>query len=762
MSSFEQYGKYLDSEGSFELAEEPPRKWSNLHYNEPGENEILSEATNVGDGTITVRDMAGNTCELVGRHAKYLYIRDDESNLCFTPWGSPIPTPTKLRTCQFHPVHTTINSTCAELRVIHRIFIPRREIFEAWTTTLQNLTDRPRKVSLFAYAHFQLTGTNANGDPVGKDNHSEVQPDICGVFIQNRSLAVLNYRFNGYLVTLNRAEYVASSGYRDFFTRESLSPGDPKILTGWNCDNKSLSGPDCAAIVQIRFNLPPRFKIRADFLLGQAKDLREIRSVLERTTPTTLDQAVEEQSTVEKRRTVTFSSDTGKKNFDNFLNYFSKRQTVRDLISTQDISSTLETDAALTLFDYPLARANCLRVIATQNEDGSFPHGFRPAHLGKPPVSAASLLFAVPWMIKESGDFSILDEVAPYEKSPTTETVWEHLLRSIHFLSENLGPNGLCNESQDDTVDGLDPATKTGSRESVLVTEKFCLGLIEMQELALRRGDKRTSQQMKEIFTRFHGQLNKVAWDGEWYARAINANGYRLGSLRNSEGRIFTSVQSWAVLSQIAPPDRAKSSLEVVDRFLESDYGLALVAPAFSKYDERIGQLSAARPLTSENGAAVHHAAAVHGIADCLMGRPERAWALLQKITPDSAKNPVSNSLTEPFTLPGGYSLGKDWPGLTLPGPGNGVAPWYIMLAVEWILGARRHYDGLLINPSLSREVPRAKVIRTFRGARYEIEIDNTVGRCVGTQTITLNGSTLKGNILPDMRSGTHFVKVVI
>lgn len=753
MSSFEQYGKYLDSEGSFELTGEPPRKWSDLHYNEPGENEILSQVSNIGDGAITLRDVAGNLCDLVS--SKYIYIRDDDTNVCFTPWGSPIPTPTKLRTCQFHPAHTTIASTCAELRVTHRIFVPRRDAIEAWTTTLQNLTDRPRRISLFAYALFPLTGTNANGEPVGQDNHSEIHPDICGVFLQNRHPSATNHR--GYLVTLNRQEYTASSGYRDFFTRESLSPGDPKILYGWNCDNKSLSGPDCAAIVQVRFNLPPKVRLRADFLLGQAKDLREIRSLLERTTPASLDQAVEEQSTVEKRRAIAFIADTGKKNFDSFLNYFSKKQVVASLISTESVPATFETNAALALFDYPLVRTSLLRIIAAQTEDGSFPQNFRP---GQSPCSAASLLFAVPWTIKESGDLSILDEIVPYAKSTVAEPVWDHLLRAVQFLSEKPGRNGLCLESQDDAEDGL--PQKTGDRESILVTEKFCLGLIEMRDLALRRNDKRTAQKLKDLYSHFSNQLNRIAWDGEWYVRSINAAGYRLGSSRNSEGRIFATPQSWAILSQIAPPDRAKSALEVVDRFLENDYGLALVAPIFTKPDDRVGPLSAARPLTTENGAAFHHTAALRAIADCMQGRAERAWALFQKILPDSAKNPISHSLCEPFTPATAYSLAKDWPGRTLPSQNQNVTPWHIMLAVEWILGARRHYDGLLINPCLSKEIPRAKLIRTFRGARYEIEIDNTVGRCVGTQTITLNGSAIQGNILPDMRSGTHFVKVVI
>lgn len=760
--TFEQYGRYIDTEGCFDLTNEPPRKWRNIHYNEPGEHEVYAEISNIGDGPIVVRDNVGNSCQLVGYDSKFIYIRDDETNVTFTPWGDPVPTPTKDRSCKFYASQTVTTGTAAELRVTHRVFVPRKELFEAWTTTVENLSDRPRTVSLFAYAMFQLTGTNSEGGGVWKDNHSEIHPDLNGVLIINRNPFVPNGRFNGYLVTLNKDAFAGASGYRDVFTRTSYSLGDPKIVYGWNCDNKDGRGPDCAGIVQVRLTIPARSKVRADFLIGQTKDKDEVRAVLGRTTPKSLDAAADEQMTIEKRRAGAFTIDTGHKNIDGLINHFVKKQMVSYLINKSGFRDNMQNDMGVAMFEYPMARTNMLRAISSQYEDGSFPHGFRPFNRHQYSDKPAWILHCVPWVIKESGDFSLLDEVVGYDRSTLKETIWQHMIRAMRFLAKDVGANGLSDQHHADWNDGLEPSAKTGARESIMVSQQFCLGLLEMYELAKRRKDVAIEQESRELYKTFAERLNDVAWDGEWYVRTICASGFRLGSKQNEEGKIFINSQTWAILSQTAPPNRAKSCMEALDHYLENDYGISLAAPAFSKFDERVGKFSASRPYVTENGGCYNHAAGFKAVADCMMGRAEHAWRTLIKVVPDSPWNRVSNSEIEPFSFTNCYSITAEHPGISHYPWRTGTGCWFTMLAVEWILGARRNYDGLLISPCLSKEVPRAKVVRTFRGARYEIELDNTAGRSIGAKSILLDGKPIQGNVLPDLRSGTHTVQVTI
>ena len=219
------YGRFVPDAGVYVLEREPPRKWNNIHYNEPGEHEVYAEISNIGDGQVFVRDNHGCGCQLVSWDRKFLYIRDDDTGVVFCAGGGPAPEPVRDVTCTYAAATTTIRGTCRGLRATHRIVVPRGEICEAWTLTIENLTPRPRRVSVFAYAQFQLTGVNAEGKWVGSDNASEIRRDIRGVFVRNRDRTVPNGRFNGYLVTL--ADFAGGSGYRDHFTRSDFSLCSP-------------------------------------------------------------------------------------------------------------------------------------------------------------------------------------------------------------------------------------------------------------------------------------------------------------------------------------------------------------------------------------------------------------------------------------------------------------------------------------------------------------------------------------------------------
>jgi cellobiose phosphorylase/N,N'-diacetylchitobiose phosphorylase len=163
-----------------------------------------------------------------------------------------------------------------------------------------------------------------------------------------------------------------------------------------------------------------------------------------------------------------------------------------------------------------------------------------------------------------------------------------------------------------------------------------------------------------------------------------------------------------------------------------------------------------------ENGGCYNHAAGFKAVADCLLGKADKAWETFLKVAPDSPWNPVSVSEAEPFSFNNFYSSVPQVYGRSGYPWRTGTAGWFTVLLVEWILGARRHYDGLLIDPCLTRTIPRAHLVRQFRGATYDIDLDNTAGRSRGAKSITVDGRLIKGNIIPPFKDGVHTVKVVI
>jgi cellobiose phosphorylase len=761
------YGHFDLAEGCFVLTNpNPPRKWVNLHYNQPGNrpgmHEVYAETTCIGDGPIVVRDYDGNTCQLVGYDSKFLYVRDDETNVAFSPFGQPVPTAVSEVSCRYHPHMTVIRGTCAELRVTQRVFVPKDEVFEAWTVHIENLSSRVRTVSVFAYAMFQLTGQTWDGKGVWKDNASRVLPECCGVLAVNRDRSVPNRRFNGYLCTLNRSGYVGSSGYRDHFTRMDFSLSTPRLMWGWNADNKVGWGGDVAGCVQVRVTLPPRSTARVDFLLGQAADEHEVAAVCAGTTPDSLDRACREQAEIEQRRAAAFTIDTGHPDQDAVVNLFAKKQMVSYLINKSGFRDNVQNDMGLAMCDYPMARENLLRALSSQFPDGKVPHSFRPLNLLQYADKPAWILQAVPWMLKESGDFALLDEQVPYFRSSETGTVWDHVLRTMRYLARDVGANGLCDQHFADWDDGLEPSEKTGARESVMVTQQFCLGLLEVAELAEHLGRSDVAVEARDLHAEFTRRLNTVAWDGKWYRRTLCESGYHAGSDANDQGKVFMYCQAWAVLSRTAPGERARMCMQAVDEYCENEIGFALIAPPFSHFDERIGKISAVRPGYATNGGSYCHAVGFKTVADCMLGRADEAWRSVRKTMPDSPWNPLSRSLAEPFSFTNCYDLFPERYGISQYPWRTGTASWFCMAIVEWILGVRRGYRGLLIDPCLTSAIPRARVTRTFRGATFDIHIDNTAGRARGTREIRLSGELIQGNTLPDLRAGHHRVDVVI
>ncbi len=760
MSSVENYGRFIDNENCFELLDEPPRKWRNVHYNKIGSVEIYCEASNIGDGPTWIRDENGVTCNLVSWDSKYAYIRDDDSGTVFCPWGAPAPKEVEKRTCRYYASRTEISGSCEKLKATQRIFVPHDHPVEIWTLKVENLSDSPRNISVFAYAMFQLTGCDAEGKYVGKDNYSEVIPEIGGVLITNRNRFVPTDRFKGYLIALNN--FHAGNGYRDQFTRSEFSLGTPKILWGWNCDNRGYYGPDCAGVVQVKLRIEAKSSGRADFIIGQAASVGEVSRMRGGFSEEKIDLLCGEQEEIERDRAGKFTVSTGVKNYDSLINIFVKKQLYSYLINKSGFRDNLQADYAISMFDYKVAEENFLRALSFQDSVGKVPHGFRPLNRMQYSDKPAWILLLVPELVKEGGDFSLLEKELPYFESGEKGSVWDHVKRTYRFMAADLGGNGLSDQHHADWNDGLEATKEAGARESIMVSQQLCYGLREIAGLADEIGDAEVKEECESLYGEFKRRINELAWDGEWYIRTICGDGYKIGSKNNREGKIFLNTQSWAVISGVAEGERARICMESVDRHIEADIGYRICAPGFSEYDPRVGRMSNSIPGHMENGGCYNHAAGFKGVADCILGRAEKAWETFVKVAPDNPLNRVSISGGEPFSFNNSYSMCEHVYGSAGYPWRTGTAGWMTVLLVEWILGARRSYDGLLIDPCLSRKIRHAKVFRTFRGTGFDIELDNAAGRCKGAEEILLDGSRIDGNILTCMDGGRHEVKVKI
>lgn len=352
--------------------------------------------------------------------------------------------------------------------------------------------------------------------------------------------------------------------------------------------------------------------------------------------------------------------------------------------------------------------------------------------------------------------------MVPYFESTESGTVWDHALRAMRFLASDTGSHGLCNQHHADWNDGLEATREAGERESVFVTMQLCHGLLEIEELARHVGDRAVQEEACALYADFKNRINTVAWDGEWYARTLCGDGHVIGSKNCRYGQIFLNTQSWAVISRVADESRSQAIMRKVDEMLETDIGYRICFPPYAEYDPRVGRMSSSMPGANENGGCYNHAAGFKAVADCLLGRAEQAWRTFVKVTPDNPENPVAKSGVEPFSYVNSYSSVPQIYGQSGLAWRTGTAGWMCQLLIEHILGARRSYEGLLIDPCLPSCLSNVSLTRTYRGTRYSIEIRNRPDGGRGPLSLTLDGRKIASNVLPPDPATHHHLKVEI
>lgn len=755
METIGQFGRFTEGGNCFEAHTTPHRRWMNVLHNDyfdgaNGSLELFAQVSQYGDGPVHMRPPDGRVVSLVNWESAGLYVRDDGSLRSFSPAGSPLATPVEDRRVRYRRESVEISSVCDGLRATQRIFVPRMLPVQIWTVTLENPGPHPRNLSVFAAVRFDL-----GGGPC-----ADVIDELGGVYAWKYDSTGNDCHHRAFLCVTSG--FAAATAHREDFFQPSLSFSTPRLLDGHDLGGVSASGFDAMGAVQARLNLAPGESRRLDFVVGHAPTPGAAIALRAELTPDRIDALLAEYAARECRLAEAYTVETGHPNLDALINGFVKKQHLAYLVNKSGFRDNVQVCLALAMADEELAATALLRALSHQYAAGWAPHGFRPPSAKQCSDEPVWILQAVPWHIQQTGDFSFLQRQIPFLDDPAPATVWEHVLRAMRWLVNDTRVHGLCDLRSGDWNDGLSPRGDHGGRESVMVTQQLCFGLLEVAALADRIGETAVAVECRAHHAEFARRINEHAWDGEWYRRILCDDGSCVGSAQNEEGRIFINSQSWAVLGRAAPPDRAVRCMDSLEKHLGLDIGYRVVAPPFTKFDPKVGGSTTVFPGMIENGGCYNHAAGFKGVADCLLGRAEEAWKTFRKVAPDNPDNPVARSHAEPFAFSNLFIADRYRYGRSLYAWNTGTGAWFAILLVEYILGVRRSYDGLLIDPCLTVEIPQARVVRKFRGATFDIRIDNTAGRRTGVRSLVCDGVTVRGNILPDFHEGCHTVEVVV
>lgn len=419
------------------------------------------------------------------------------------------------------------------------------------------------------------------------------------------------------------------------------------------------------------------------------------------------------------------------------------------------------------------ARQRILDIAATQFEDGSAYHQYQPlTKQGNSDIGSGFnddplwLIAAVAAYLKETGDWSILDESVPFDNDESkAESLFEHLSRSFNYILNNLGPHKLPLIGRADWNDCLnlncfseEPGESFQTSgpdegpvaESVFIAAMFVLYGKEYVSICERLGKKEEASKAKKAVGDMSQAVIKDGWDGEWYLRAYDAYGEKVGSNECEEGKIYIEPQGFCVLAGIgAEEGLPKKALDSVEKHLETPYGIVLLQPAYSKYYLNLGEVSSYPPGYKENAGIFCHNNPWVIIAETLIERNNRAFDLYKKITPAYLEEISDIHRTEPYV----YSqmiAGKDAANMGEAKNSwlTGTAAWTFMSASQYILGIRPEYDGLIMDPCIPSDMDKVTVKRKFRDVIYNITIHNPDGIEGKVSSYVINDKKYDGNFI--------------
>jgi cellobiose phosphorylase len=429
------------------------------------------------------------------------------------------------------------------------------------------------------------------------------------------------------------------------------------------------------------------------------------------------------------------------------------------------------------------ARERLLDLAATQLPNGGAYHQYQPlTKRGNNDVGSGFnddplwLVLATAAYIKETGDWAILDELAPYDSQLDSGTpLYEHLQRAMAYTLNRLGPHGLPLIGRADWNDCLNlncfsdapgqsfqtTTNKDGqSAESVFIAGLFVLAGEEMAAIAAHRQRGKDVETYREAAASMERAVWEAGWDGQWFRRAYDDLGRPVGSKECEEGQIFIEPQGICVMAGLGVQDgRAQEALDSLAAHLATPHGIVLQQPAYSRYYLHLGEISSYPPGYKENAGIFCHTNPWIMIAEAKIGRGERAYDYYLRTNPSVREDLSDLHRCEPYVY-AQMIAGRDAPtfGEAKNSWLTGAAAWNYVAITQWILGIRPTFDGLEVAPVLPPTWDGFTAQRLYRGVRYVIHVQRQgPGNAIRME---VDGQAIQGSIVPLPPEGTQEVQV--
>jgi len=740
---------------------------------------------------------------------RYIYVRDDNTGTFWSPSWQPTRCELENYVCRHGLGYTIIGSSCQGIEGRTRYFVPLGENLEIWQLTLANRRRAKAELSIFSAVEFCLWDAEDDATNFQRNlNLGEVEV-ADGVIYHKTGYRERREHFAFFACS---EELAGFDTQRDVFLGPYRGWHNPVAVERGCSFDSTAQGWAPLGSHHVRVTLGPGETRQIIFALGYHKNAPEEKfdppgsqRINKQTVKPIMDRYLDEANVETAFDALhdywhdlldVFQVELPDVHTSRMVNIWNPYQCVVTFNLSRSASSFesgigrgigfRDSNQDLLGFMHMApgrGRARILDLAATQLESGGAYHQYQPlTGRGNDKIVTGFnddpqwLILSAAAYLKETGDWGILDEPVVYESSPGTEKpLYDHLRRSLLYTLDRLGPHGLPLIGRADWNDCLnlntfsttpDESFQTATSkdgkvaESVFIAGLFVLAAKEVAAIARWRGSEEESEEYVKAAERMEAAIHEHGWDGEWFLRAYDDSGGKVGSRECEEGRIFIEAQGICVLAGLGLADgRAEKALTAVGEHLATSHGIMLHQPAYTRYYLRLGEISSYPPGYKENGGIFCHTNPWIMIAEAMLGHGDQAHDYYSRINP-SAREAISDvHRCEPYVY-AQMIAGRD---ASTPGEAKnswltGSAAWNYVAITQWILGIRPTYAGLQIAPVIPNSWPGFEARRVFRGVTYNICVERAgKGNLV---SLTVDGQPIAGDVVPPPKGGRREVAV--
>ena len=741
-------------------------------------------------------------------NGKYLYIKDGDT--VWNPGWQPTKTELDSYECRHGIGYSRFISSKNDVQASVLAFVPMNDTCEINQVKLTNNSSSVKTLSLFSYVEWCLW--NADDDMKNfQRNFSTGEVEIVDSTIFHKT--EYRERRNHYAVYSVNAKIDGFDTIRDEFLGAYNGTDDPTAVKNGACTNSVASGWQPIASHQINITLNPGETRSFVFVLGYIENPEDEKweskgvvnkkrayEMLDRyKTDADVDKAFAELNEYWNGLLSKYTVKSSNDKVDRMVNIWNQYQCMVTFNMSRS-ASYYESgigrgmgfrDSCQDLLGFvhlipDRARERIIDIASTQFQDGSAYHQYQPlTKKGNSDIGSGFnddplwLIAGTSAYVRETGDTTILTEMVPYDNDMSVATpLMGHLKRSFDYTVNHKGPHNLPLIGRADWNDCLnlncfsehpgESFQTFGPSEGPVAESVFIAGMFvkygeEYAQLCELMGDQKEADYAREEVTKMYDAVLKDGWDGDWFVRAYDAYGQKIGSRECEEGQIYIESNGFCSLAGIGVKEGlAKKALDSVKEKLDTKYGVMILQPAYTRYHLELGEISSYPPGYKENAGIFCHNNPWVSIAETVIGRGDRAFEIYQKTCPAYCEEFSEIHRTEPYV----YSqmvAGRDakFHGEAKNSWLTGTAAWTFVNVSQYILGVYPTHNGLSIDPCVPKDFGDFELTRKFREGTYNIKVQNPDKVEKGIKSITVDGKAIDGCVIPYVKGKETYDVVV-